>query len=148
MALRLTYRELREQVAALASALASEGIEPGDRVAIWSPNTHHWVVAALAAQTAGATLVPVNTRFTGAEALDVIGRSSARALFVAGPFLGTDRLAALRQADLAEPGELDRLRLIVSIPVEAGRHRRPGLAGRPRPTRPGRPRPYWTGPGC
>jgi acyl-CoA synthetase (AMP-forming)/AMP-acid ligase II len=117
---RLTYRELREQVAALASALASEGIEPGDRVAIWSPNTHHWVLAALAGQTAGATLVPVNTRFTGAEALDVIGRSSASALFVAGPFLGTDRLAALRQADLAEPGELDRLRLIVSIPVEAG----------------------------
>ena len=117
---RLTYRELREQVAAIASALASAGIEPADRVAIWSPNTHHWVLAALAAQTAGATLVPVNTRFTGAEALDVIGRSSARALFVAGPFLGTDRLAALRQADLAEPGELDRLRLIVSIPVEAG----------------------------
>ncbi len=117
---RLTYRELSEQVAPLASALASEGIQAGDRAAIWSPNTHHWVLAALAAQTAGATLVPVNTRFTGAEALDVIGRSGATALFVAGPFLGTDRLAALRQADLAAPGELDRLRLIVSIPVEAG----------------------------
>ncbi len=117
---RLTYHQLHEQVAAIASALASEGIEPGDRVAIWSPNTHHWVLAALAAQTAGATLVPVNTRFTGAEALDVIGRSNARALFVAGPFLGTDRLAALRQADLAEPGQLNWLRLIVTVPVEAG----------------------------
>jgi HIP---CoA ligase len=116
---RLSFRELQEQVAAVASALASGGIEPGDRVAIWSPNTHHWVLAALAAQTAGATLVPVNTRFTGLEALDVIGRSSASALFVAGPFLGTDRLAALRQAHLAEPGHLTRLRLIVSVPVEA-----------------------------
>jgi HIP---CoA ligase len=117
---RLTYRELHEQAGAMAGALASAGIDAGDRVAIWSPNTHHWVVAALAAQMAGATLVPVNTRFTGAEALDVIGRSRASALFVAGPFLGTERLQALRHADLAEPGHLERLRLIVSIPVDAG----------------------------
>jgi acyl-CoA synthetase (AMP-forming)/AMP-acid ligase II len=117
---RLTYGELHEQVGAIAAALGSAAIEAGDRVAIWSPNTHHWVIAALAAQTAGATLVPVNTRFTGAEALDVIGRSRASALFVAGPFLGADRLLALRGADLAEQGQLDQLRLIVSIPVEAG----------------------------
>jgi acyl-CoA synthetase (AMP-forming)/AMP-acid ligase II len=117
---RITFRELHEQVTAVAAALASVGVEVGDRVALWSPNTSHWVIAALAAQTAGATLVPVNTRFTGAEALDVVGRSGASVLFVAGPFLGADRLAALRGADLAEPGHLDRLRLLVSIPVEAG----------------------------
>jgi HIP---CoA ligase len=116
----LSYRELHRQVGGVSAALVSAGILAGDRVAIWSPNTHHWVVAALAAHTAGATLVPVNTRFTGAEALDVIGRSRASALFVAGPFLGTDRLLALRDADRAEPGQLDGLRLIVSIPVEAG----------------------------
>ena len=139
---RLTFRELSEQVAALAAALVSEGIEPGDRVAIWSPNTHHWVLAALAAQTAGAALVPVNTRFTGAEALEVIGRSSARVLFVAGSFLGTDRLAALWEAQLAEPGELDRLRLIVSIPVEAGATAEG--ADRPATTGPGTPWPAAT----
>jgi HIP---CoA ligase len=117
---RLTYRELHEQVGAFAAALASAGVGAGDRVAIWSPNTRHWVIAALAAETAGATLVPVNTRFTGPEALDVIGRSQACALFVAGPFLGADRLRGLRDADLAAPGQLAALRLIVSIPVEAG----------------------------
>ena len=117
---RLTYGELHTQVHAIAAALASAGVEAGDRVAIWAPNTHHWVLAALGAQTAGATLVPVNTRFTGAEALDVIGRSRASALLVAGPFLGADRLLALRDADHAQPGQLDCLRLIVSIPVEAG----------------------------
>ncbi len=115
---RLTYLQLHAQASDIAAALADAGIEAGDRVAIWSPNTHHWVVAALGAQTAGATLVPVNTRFTGAEALDVIGRSRARALFVAGPFLGTARLAALRAADEAEPGQLSRLRLIVIVPVD------------------------------
>ncbi len=89
---RLTFRQLRERVHAVAAALVADGIEPGDRVAVWSPNTWHWVLAALGAQAAGAALVPVNTRFTGPEALDVIGRSGARALFVAGRFLGTDRL--------------------------------------------------------
>ena len=121
---RLSYRELQEQVIAVARALIAEGVAPGDRVAIWSPNTHHWVLAALGALHAGATLVPVSTRFTGHEALDVIGRSGARALIVAGPFLGTDRLAALRAADDARRGAagpgLGRLGLIVRVPIEAG----------------------------
>ncbi|HEY1347003.1 MAG TPA: FadD3 family acyl-CoA ligase [Streptosporangiaceae bacterium] len=120
---RFSYRDLHERVTTVALALIAEGVAPGDRVAIWSPNTHHWVLAALGALHAGATLVPVSTRFTGHEALDVIGRSGARALIVAGPFLGTDRLAALRAADDAKrdaacPG-LNRLCLIVQVPIEA-----------------------------
>jgi len=127
---RLSYRELHEQVAGVASAFIAGGVAPGDRVAIWSPNTHHWVLGALGALYAGATLVPVNTRFTGPEALDVVSRSGARALIVAGRFLGADRLAALRAAaeeekttirQNATPASqcLDQLRLIVRVPVEA-----------------------------
>ena len=117
---RLTYAELHERVAAVAGTLIAEGIEPGDRVALWSPNTHHWVLAALGALCAGATLVPVNTRFTGPEALDVVSRSGARALIVAGRFLGTDRLAALRAAAAEAADPLARLRLVVRVPVEPG----------------------------
>jgi acyl-CoA synthetase (AMP-forming)/AMP-acid ligase II len=75
------------------------------------------VLAALGSLTAGATLVPVSTRFTGPEALDVISRARARALFVADGFLGTDRLAALRAATAAPDaaGSLDRLELVVRI---------------------------------
>ena len=120
---RLSYRELQQQVTTVARALIAEGVASGDRVAIWSPNTHHWVLGALGALHAGATLVPVSTRFTGHEALDVISRSGARALIVAGPFLGTDRLAALSAADDAKRGaagpRLERLSLIVQVPVEA-----------------------------
>ena len=127
---RLSYRELHEQVTGVASAFIAGGVAPGDRVAIWSPNTHHWVLAALGALYAGATLVPVNTRFTGPEALDVVSRSGARALIVAGRFLGVDRLAALRAAaeeekttirQNAKPASqcLDQLSLIVLVPVEA-----------------------------
>jgi acyl-CoA synthetase (AMP-forming)/AMP-acid ligase II len=114
---RLSYSELRDRVAAAAGTLIAEGIAPGDRVALWSPNTYHWVVGALGALYAGAALVPVNTRFTGPEALDVVSRSGARALLVATNFLGIERLSALRAAADAGPGSLDNLRLIVRVPV-------------------------------
>ena len=126
---RFSYRELQERVAVVARALIAAGVAPGDRVAIWSPNTHHWVLGALGALHAGATLVPVNTRFTGPEALDVVSRSGARALLVADRFLGTDRLAALRAAEKQSPSRpnaypaghsLDQLRVVVRVPVEAG----------------------------
>jgi acyl-CoA synthetase (AMP-forming)/AMP-acid ligase II len=128
---RLSYRQLHERVLVVARALIAEGVAPGDRVAIWSPNTHHWVLGALGTLYAGATLVPVNTRFTGREALDVISRSRARALIVADWFLGVDRLAALRAAAAtgqdatitrnAGPGvgRLDGLGLVVRVPVES-----------------------------
>jgi HIP---CoA ligase len=116
---RLSYRELDERVTAVAGALIDAGIGPGDRVAIWAPNGSEWLLTALGTLGAGAALVPVSTRFTGPEALDVIGRSGARALFVAGNFLGVDRLGALLAADAEDDGGvLDRLGLIVRVPEE------------------------------
>ena len=120
---RLTYVDLHESVRTVARALIAEGVGSGDRVAIWSPNTYHWVLAALGASYAGATVVPVNTRFTGTEALDVLDRTGAGCLFVAGPFLGADRLAELHAAARAEDRPLPRV--VVRIPV------RPGPAGTP-----------------
>ena len=114
--LRLSYRDLGERVTAVTGALIDAGVGPGDRVALWAPNGWHWVLAALGTLGAGAALVPVSTRFTGSEALDVIGRSGARALFVAGDFLGVDRLGALMRA--AGPDDLDRLELVVRVPQE------------------------------
>ena len=117
---RLSYRELDERVTAVTGALIDAGIGPGDRVALWAPNGCEWLLTALGTLGAGAALVPVSTRFTGPEALDVIGRSGARALFVAGDFLGVDRLGALLAAAASAPGEgaLDRLGLVVRVPEE------------------------------
>jgi acyl-CoA synthetase (AMP-forming)/AMP-acid ligase II len=134
---RLTYGQLQARATAISRVLNADGIGPGDRVAIWSPNTYHWVLGALGTFCAGATLVPVNTRFTGPEALDVIDRSGACVLIVVGPFLGTDRLAALRAAAAAaeqnSPGRngscLARLRRIVQVPVEAGQPVADGAIG-------------------
>jgi HIP---CoA ligase len=119
----VSYRELGERVTAVAGALIEAGVEPGDRVALWAPNGCEWALIALGALGAGATLVPVSTRFTGPEALDVISRSGARALFVAGDFLEADRLGALRAAAAEASaatgdGTLDRLGLVVRVPQE------------------------------
>src|SRR5580700_1125569 len=130
---RLSFAELQQRVRGISGAFVASGIEPGDRVAIWSPNTHHWVLGALGALYAGATLVPVSTRYTGPEALDIIDRSGARALLVADHFLGVDRLAALWAAGDAAAGDpLDRLSLIVSVPAGPQRPDAPD-GGRPQP---------------
>ncbi len=94
---RLSWRQLHQQVRTFAGALAADGVERGDRVAVCAPNSHHWVIAALGALHAGATLVPVNTRYTAAETADLLTRSNAKALVVARDFLGRDRLAELAE---------------------------------------------------
>ena len=71
---------------------------------IWAPNSLDWIVSALGAVSAGAVLVPLNTRFKGAEAADVLRRSGARLLFVTGTFLGTSYVASLRRAAREGPG--------------------------------------------
>jgi acyl-CoA synthetase (AMP-forming)/AMP-acid ligase II len=115
---RVSWGELAERVGMLARFFVGEGVRPGDRVAVQAPNTWHWVLAALGALSAGATLVPVSTRFTGPEAADVIRRAGARALVVAEEFLGVDRLAELRAAGLSGPATV--LRTPVPNAVRAG----------------------------
>lgn len=83
----LSYAELDTQRIQAAQALLTLGIQPGDRVALWAPNTSGWVIAALAVQTLGAVLVPINTRMRGQEVGFILQRSKARMLFCAGRFL-------------------------------------------------------------
>ncbi|RDH09654.1 FadD3 family acyl-CoA ligase [Tsukamurella pulmonis] len=90
--LRISYADLHSRARDVARALLAEGIRRGDRVAVCAPNGHEWIEAALGAAYIGAVLVPVNTRYTGPEIVDLLARTRARAFVVAGPFLGVDRL--------------------------------------------------------
>lgn len=100
----ITYAELADRVVEAAAGLLALGIEPGDRVSIWAPNIHEWVVAALAIHAAGGVLIPLNTRFKGAEAVDILERGGARVLFTVSGFLGTDYVAMLRDTGAGLPG--------------------------------------------
>ncbi|MET8980605.1 FadD3 family acyl-CoA ligase [Streptomyces sp. NPDC004539] len=121
---RVSYRELGERVERAAAACAAAGVRVGDRVGVWAPNSLEWVVAALGAVSAGGVLVPLNTRFKGGEAADVLRRSGARLLFVTGTFLGTSYVASLRRAAGEGVGEgplpgLPELREVVVLAEDA-----------------------------
>lgn len=109
---RLTWRRLRDEVRAAVKSLLALGTRRGDRIAVWAPNSHRWVVAALAAASAGAVLVPVNTRYKGGEARWLLERGGVRLLFVENGFLGKDYLAMLDEGE--EPG--DGTRPVPSLP--------------------------------
>jgi acyl-CoA synthetase (AMP-forming)/AMP-acid ligase II len=98
----LTYTELGEQVDRAARAIVAAGIETGDTVAVWAPNSWQWVVAGLAACRAGARLVPVNTRFKGREAAYVLKTAKVKLLFLTDGFLDTDYSASLAEHDLPD----------------------------------------------
>jgi acyl-CoA synthetase (AMP-forming)/AMP-acid ligase II len=110
---RLTYAQLRDEVRQAAAAMIDLGLAPGDRVAIWSPNTWHWVVACLATSYAGGVVVPLNTRYTASEASDILDRTAAPLLIAAGEFLGADRATGLDRAALPS------LRHVVRVPIDA-----------------------------
>jgi acyl-CoA synthetase (AMP-forming)/AMP-acid ligase II len=99
---QLTYAELLDRARTFGSALAATGIERGDRVAIWAPNSARWIVSVLGLWEAGAVLVPINTRFKGAEAADILLRSRARVLLTVADFLGTDYNEMLGGFDLPD----------------------------------------------
>jgi len=91
----LDYADLPEQVMSISRGLMALGIQAGDRVAIWAPNSGQWILAALGIHCVGAVLVPINTRMKGNEAADILERSGCRLLFVQQRFLDSDYLALL-----------------------------------------------------
>ena len=100
---RWTWPEFVAEVHRAARSFLASGLEFGERVAIWAPNSAEWIFAALGAQCAGGTIVPINTRFKGPEAAHVLERSGASMLFTADGFLGTDYGAMLRHTSMRLP---------------------------------------------
>jgi acyl-CoA synthetase (AMP-forming)/AMP-acid ligase II len=102
---RLTFAQLEAAVRDAAKAFVATGLQPGDRASVWAPNLHQWIVAALGLYAAGGVLVPLNTRFKGAEAAHVLRTSGARVLFTVTDFLDTNYVQLLDGAgarDLVE----------------------------------------------
>ncbi|WP_082940347.1 FadD3 family acyl-CoA ligase [Mycolicibacterium peregrinum] len=88
--LRLSFTEVGERIRTAAGAFAEFGVDKGDRVAVWAPNSAEWIIAAFGIMAAGGVLVPVNTRFKTDEAADVVARSGAKAVMIQKGFLGQD----------------------------------------------------------
>jgi long-chain acyl-CoA synthetase len=101
---RLTFCDFWDRAARTAGGLRALGIRPGDRVAIRLGNGADWCIAFFGIQMAGATAVPVNTRFAEAEIDYVVKDSGSRYVFMPGePLPRGNSLAVehLEQKDVA-----------------------------------------------
>jgi malonyl-CoA/methylmalonyl-CoA synthetase len=93
-----SYGELETHVVRCAAWFQSLGVEPGDRVALCTPNKWPFLVAHLATFYAGAVSLPLNPRYTSEEMRYFLTDSGAR-LAVVGP----ENLALLNQLQLGLP---------------------------------------------
>lgn len=134
---QLTYAELDGLRITAARALISLGVQQGDRVAIWAQNCVEWVIAGLAVHSAGAVIVPINTRMRAQEAAYVLQKSDAKVLFCPGQFLGqhyptllgaqkpacVEKVVVLRDAQAGDFGWGDFLALASGASAEAVQQR-------------------------
>ena len=77
----IAYGELAARIDRAAVGLAARGVRPGDVLALWAPNSPDWVIAALGAMAAGATVTGVSPvaveRELAGQLMDAGRRSSS-----------------------------------------------------------------------
>ena len=95
--IRWTYRELQERVDQFAAGLIALGLEPGDRLGIWSPNNAEWVVTQFAAAKAGLILVNINPAYRLSELEYALNKVGCKVLITAACFKSSDYLGMLRE---------------------------------------------------
>jgi acetoacetyl-CoA synthetase len=78
-----TWAQLRTEVAALAAALAADGVQPGDRVAAYMPHVAETVITFLAANAIGATFTSTSSDFGAAGVVDRFGQTRPTVLVAA-----------------------------------------------------------------
>jgi fatty-acyl-CoA synthase len=107
---RLSYGELRQAVDKLAAGLLTLGLDPGDRIGIWSPNNSEWVLTQFATAKAGLILVNINPAYRVSELEYALNKVGCKALILAERFKTSDYVGMLRELapelDGAAPGEL------------------------------------------
>jgi len=87
----LTHAQLARLVDE-ARALLGRLIAPGDRVALWLPNSFSWIATFLAVTSLGGVLVPVNTRLTGAELAVILADAGVRVIVTTPSYRGRSYL--------------------------------------------------------
>lgn len=78
----LSWAQTAQQVAAMATALKSLGLDPGDRVALVSENRPEWCIADLAIMAAGCVTVPTYVTNTERDHAHILSDSGAKAVIV------------------------------------------------------------------
>lgn len=118
---RWSWGELGRRVDDLAAGLLTLGLERGDRVGIWSPNTSEWTLAQFATAKAGLVLVNVNPAYRRAELDYAMNKVECKALILA-PALKTSNYLEIVE-DLVKARKLPHLKHVIRL----GRQKTPGM---------------------
>ena len=129
---RLTYAQLKSRVDALACGLMRLGLEPGERIGIWSQNNMEWALTQFASAKAGLVLVNINPAYRRSELEYALNKVGCRALVLSPAFKTSNYLEMI--ADLApelghcEPGLLRSHRLpSLEMVIRMGADKSPGM---------------------
>src|SRR5688572_12004403 len=113
--LRYTYAQLHTEVERVARGFLALGVERGDRIGIWSPNTAEWMLTQYAAAKAGAILVNINPAYRLRELEYALRQSGISVLVTARGFRTADYVAMLLELapelDARASGPLQAARL-------------------------------------
>ncbi len=97
------------------AGLLALGLEPGDRIGIWSPNNAEWTITQYATAKAALIQVNINPAYRVAELEYALNKAGCKALIAADSFKSNDYLATLRSLapEIAHcaPGRLEAERL-------------------------------------
>lgn len=94
------YAQFHAQATAVAGWLAAQGIQPGDRVALFMKNAPEFLVLLYGIWISGAVAVPVNAKLHGREAAWIMGDAGATLAF-ASTGLADDLEQAIAQEHVA-----------------------------------------------
>ena len=119
--IRWTWGELARRVDDLAAGLMTLGLERGDRIGIWAPNTAEWTLTQFATAKAGLVLVNVNPAYRRAELEYAMNKVECKTLVMA-PQLKTSNYLEI-VADLVKDRKLPHLEHIVRL----GKDKTPGM---------------------
>jgi fatty-acyl-CoA synthase len=110
-----SWAELAERVDAFAAGLVAIGLQPGDRIGIWSPNNAEWIITQFATAKAGLILVNINPAYRLAEVEYALNKVGCKALITATQFKTSDYIGMINtlapELAISHPGELHAARL-------------------------------------
>ena len=110
-----TYGELQARVDRLAMGLIHLGINPGDRVGIWGPNSSEWVLVQLATAKIGAIMVCINPAYRLYELEYALNKVECKTLITDVSFKTSDYLGMINtlapELDISHRGQLEAEKL-------------------------------------
>ncbi|WP_211471042.1 AMP-binding protein [Collimonas humicola] len=130
--IRFSYRQLQHEARRLASAMLKLGLQPGDRVGIWSHNNAEWLLTQLATAYAGIVLVNINPAYRVSELEYALNNVGCKALISMTSFKTSDYLEMIRtvapELAAAQPGALQAARLpTLKTVIQLGSDAVPGM---------------------